>query len=247
LHIAFVFQLNCRYTLQPFQSFADSLRHNAMTDSEQTVPTSSLVPCSDFSQPVIRKKRKRGPVACFSCRERKRKCDTRRPTCTNCLTGDWTCTWPEVDRRRTKSNKFSGEDVTDGQAVMSGGRQDKDGDDQNEPEDFVVREHLRDRRHSPATLTSVYDDNHAAQITITEPSTTQQVVAPNSHRPLAAALPQNLYGSTGFYLDSYDAASPVRPPSNGEMLNFTQLSGHSDVFDHSIEQEQSGLLSAAQE
>jgi hypothetical protein len=93
----------------------------------------------------------------------------------------------------------------------------------------------------------VYDDNHAAQITITEPSTTQQVVAPNSHRPLAAALPQNLYGSTGFYLDSYDAASPARPPSNGEMLNFTQLSGHSDVFDHSIEQEQSGLLSAAQE
>lgn len=54
---------------------------------------------------TIRKKRRRGPVACYPCRERKRKCDALRPVCASCIAGDWPCHWPEVDKRRRQFKK----------------------------------------------------------------------------------------------------------------------------------------------
>jgi hypothetical protein len=65
---------------------------------------------------TIRKKRRRGPVACYPCRERKRKCDALRPVCASCIAGDWPCHWPEVDKRRRQFKK-----VRPGQEAGSAG------------------------------------------------------------------------------------------------------------------------------
>ena len=61
---------------------------------------SSPPPTATTDTRQVSKKRRRGPVACYPCRERKRKCDALRPNCGSCLAGDWACHWPEVDKRR---------------------------------------------------------------------------------------------------------------------------------------------------
>ena len=72
---------------------------------------------------TIRKKRRRGPVACYPCRERKRKCDALRPVCASCIAGDWPCHWPEVDKRRRQFKKIrAGQEAGSAGDVTGAGR-----------------------------------------------------------------------------------------------------------------------------
>jgi hypothetical protein len=61
----------------------------------------------DVRDPNESIKRKRGPIACLNCRDRKRKCDSLQPTCGHCRNHEWLCKWPEGDRRKTRFRQLN--------------------------------------------------------------------------------------------------------------------------------------------
>lgn len=112
---------------------------------------------SPSSEPTthIRKRRRRNAQACHPCRSRKRKCDTSRPSCEMCLSSDMVCTWPEVDKRRTKSRLAIGAaGVDEGRAggakeVREQEGEERDDEDQDEGFDGDAQSprHEQDQPH----------------------------------------------------------------------------------------------------
>lgn len=99
---------------------------------------------SPSSEPTsnVRKRRRRNAQACHPCRTRKRKCDTSRPSCEMCLSSDMTCTWPEVDKRRTRSRLTIGATGVDrGKDEIAQEFHDQEEEERDDIEDDAGQDH----------------------------------------------------------------------------------------------------------